>query len=556
MRISRVSSLYAPFTLALVAACSSADDASPTDGTDGAIDSSAIDTAPSKEDTLHVDTNDANDANDTGSFDSNETGIVDAAKDGAADAVADAVTDASLDASADASGGCTAWIGATDGKSKVIGVYSLPKSTLLKSVDPLLTDADVTAGVASGALADGPGPGSGLEYLGGCSFAMVTDRGPNVDHLTSAGKVDGKVFPMLAFTPTIVTVGATGSGTGTLAIEATLPILDASGGAVTGLPNGDPTSGFYDVVFGSIAGTTPLTFEGAAGGFAVGSRHVSGGLDTEDVRRLPSGDFVVVDEYSPSISIVDGKTGHVKVRYVPDGLAIAGAPYPVKAILPKIFLQRRINKGFEGLAVSADGKTIYAVLQGSMGDDKTYGATLVNRVVVLDLTSPLDASVIGQYVVLHDTAVSYGAAAKDQAKVYFNSATWLRKDHLLMLERVSGRMRLVDVDLAAATNLTGAAATTLDPEDVSGASGKGYAAMGITPGKRTVVFDTADLATGSLYATTSGGVDPDKIEGLAIVDANTIAIANDDDFGIGTNPGEVSRVWVLRLPAPLMLATP
>ena len=43
-------------------------------------------------------------------------------------------------------------------------------------------------------------------------------------------------------------------------------------------------------------------------------------------------------------------------------------------------------------------------------------------------------------------------------------------------------------------------------------------------------------------------IDTDKMEGLAVLDPHRVAIANDNDFGIGDNTSEYpSRVWVIRL---------
>ena len=38
-----------------------------------------------------------------------------------------------------------------------------------------------------------------------------------------------------------------------------------------------------------------------------------------------------------------------------------------------------------------------------------------------------------------------------------------------------------------------------------------------------------------------------KLEGLAILNPNEVAISNDNDFGIGDFPGAISKVWVIRL---------
>ena len=38
-----------------------------------------------------------------------------------------------------------------------------------------------------------------------------------------------------------------------------------------------------------------------------------------------------------------------------------------------------------------------------------------------------------------------------------------------------------------------------------------------------------------------------KLEGLSILNANTVSISNDNDFGIGDAPGRSSKVWQIRL---------
>jgi len=43
------------------------------------------------------------------------------------------------------------------------------------------------------------------------------------------------------------------------------------------------------------------------------------------------------------------------------------------------------------------------------------------------------------------------------------------------------------------------------------------------------------------------GITDFKLEGLSILNANTVSISNDNDFGIGDNPGRPSQVWQIRL---------
>jgi hypothetical protein len=47
------------------------------------------------------------------------------------------------------------------------------------------------------------------------------------------------------------------------------------------------------------------------------------------------------------------------------------------------------------------------------------------------------------------------------------------------------------------------------------------------------------------------GIDSRKIEGLAVLSPTEVALANDNDFGIGANPNSVSTVYTIRLGTPL-----
>jgi len=151
------------------------------------------------------------------------------------------------------------------------------------------------------------------------------------------------------------------------------------------------------------------------------------------------------------------------------------------------------------------------------------------------------------------TALLAGGAQKD---VFYNSAAYLAPDKLVIIERISnptagmpGRLTLVVADFANATNLVGhpkLGEGTLDPEKPSP---PGYVALGITPATTTVVFDSNEIPE-FLNSPPGGAPTPDKLEGLAVINRTTVAIADDNDFGI-LNVNDRSRIWVLRLKAPM-----
>src|SRR5688572_27674242 len=82
-------------------------------------------------------------------------------------------------------GAACAFDGDSDGTARILGHYTLP-ATSVRRLNPWLTQGDLNEALANGAkTVEHPGIGSGLDYLGNCSFAMVTDRGPNGDRATN-----------------------------------------------------------------------------------------------------------------------------------------------------------------------------------------------------------------------------------------------------------------------------------------------------------------------------------------------------------------------------------
>jgi alkaline phosphatase len=232
--------------------------------------------------------------------------------------------------------------------------------------------------------------------------------------------------------------------------------------------------------------------------------------------------------------------GQILMRYTPTSKPLPNATYPVKAILPEIFAQRRDNKGFENLALSADGKFAYALLQAPMGSvkDPRYADSRVIRVVKLDLSDPLNAKVVGEYLALTSPAKEYSEKLK-QDKISWSDADWVAPDKLLIIERGKGLVKLMLLDFSGASNiLERDDASSLVFEDAT----CDLAKLGVKPAQAQEIVSTRDLS----------GIASDKIEGLVIVSPTEIALSNDNDFGIGENKtGEPSMIWLIRLAQPL-----
>lgn len=353
-------------------------------------------------------------------------------------------------------------------------------------------------------------------------FWMVTDRGPNGE--ATVGEETRVTFPVADFDPIIVHVRLID---GEIEILDALPIVGDSGAPVTGVAN---LEGHDDQPY-NFDGSEALPFNPS-------------GLDTEGLVRTAAGDFWLAEEYSPSIIHV-GADGKVIARYTPKGITLDGADYPVYDTLPAIYGDRRGNRGFEGLAISGDGSTLYAALQSPLyvPDADTGKASVNTRILAVDTAT---GKAVAEYVYQFDDVNAFDPSAKGKTDAMkLSSIVWLDEHTLLVDERTDPVAKLYTVDLANATNILGsefddaAAAPSLEASN-------DLAATDVEPVAKSLVVDLSTL-----------GELPIKIEGVAVIDEHTIAIANDNDFQIGevgadgnnVNTGVPSQVFIIDIPA-------
>ena len=367
------------------------------------------------------------------------------------------------------------------------------------------------------------GFGSGLAVTGG-SWYFLTDRGPNVDLATA----DHKLFPVPGYAPRI---GEFRWRRDSLAFVRQITLH---------LPDGHPLSG--------LPAPKGLGASGEVGHGLDGAELApdANGVDTEGLVALPDGSFWVSEEYGPWLLYVD-RDGTVRERVGP-------FPGPGRR-LPAVLASRRSNRGMEGLALVPGTMTLAGLMQGPLDNPKAAGRnSRALRLVLFDTRSGTSR----QLVYLTEAP---GNRITEVAAV---SAT-----RFLVVE-IDGKvprhptdpsrfMRIMQVDITGATDVSDSAdgprgrlfgGRTLEelPSD-------SLAALGITPASTRVVVDLLDPALAYPY---------DKPEGLVVVDRQTIALVNDDDFGIdadgkgGIGPkrgadGAVigNEVWLLRLAAPL-----
>jgi alkaline phosphatase len=416
--------------------------------------------------------------------------------------------------------------------AQILHQYTLPRLSLTKFG---YSQAELDAARPNGLIvSDRPGFGSGLEHVHGDFFIGVTDRGPNIDHFpvdalcaATSSSADGKTYPLPQFTPAIVLFRATGNG---LFVDKVLNLVDGNGAPVTGLSNDDSD----DKPFGSPCETSPLPFN-------------PNGMDVEDIHTLPGGRFIGVEENKPSVFVGQLATGVVEKRYTPSGKPLSGATYAVSELFPAILTQRRNNRGFESLAVTPDGGTAYVATQSPLGSTSSgspYRDSRVLRVFRLDVRDPLIVKITGQFVVVMSPVSAYPAGNR-QRDLKLSAMSWVTDDKLLLLERSDevdkGGVRLLLVDLSGATDISHlATADSLDIEDVN----QGPSSLGITTATSAVVFEEFETDAKRFFPAY-------KLEGLAILNKNEVAIINDNDFGIAGVPDAATQLWVLRLASQL-----
>ncbi|NUP16314.1 MAG: esterase-like activity of phytase family protein [Streptomyces sp.] len=331
-------------------------------------------------------------------------------------------------------------------------------------------------------------------------FWTVTDRGPN-----GQIKVDGKkrrTFPVPGFDPAIVKIRVSGD---TVRVLDAIPVTTASGKPVTGLPNQegrDEAPYSYDA-------RTALAFN-------------ANGLDTEGIVRAADGSFWLVDEYGPSLVHVSAR-GRVLTRYVPKGLGLTGTDYPVVEALPAVLLHRKINRGFEGLAQLSGGDLVMAVQSPLSLPDTDAGEA--SRTTRLLRFSPKKKAVTAEYAYRFDPVNVVDPGEDDPSELKISSVVSVGGNRLLVEERTDKAARLQLVRLDRASNILGGPwdddTTSPSLEQLDDPASSGVPVLA----KKLVV----DLGTVT-------GV-PGKIEGVARVDHDTLALINDNDFGMTDGAG-------------------
>ncbi|MGQ9838219.1 MAG: esterase-like activity of phytase family protein [Cyanobacteriota bacterium] len=400
----------------------------------------------------------------------------------------------------------------------------------------------------------------------------ASDRGPNLDCQNSSespigiadfclgqdGNPDeeGKVFPVLTFAPSIykLQLQVQGDRWVPLLLE-TLPLKDSQGQPITGLPNDLPPRP-EDITKLSSSDAVVANTENAYDARGMLLSFDQNGLDVEGLAQAPDGSFWLADEYAPSL-IHAAADGRILERIVPDdsGLVnpITGRPmsvcdalkegtetnpaarYPITCALPAILNLRSLNRGFENLAISNDGKTLYFAAQSPLANPSKAAYKNSRNVRIFTASLQADGSfdkVTGEYVYLLDLPETFlKDESSKQNDVKLSEMSISPQGQLIQLERISKTTKLYQVDLNQATNILGTDWDSTQKQP-SLEEQTDLAAVGIVPVDKKLIFNS-DTDLPNPIA---------KIEGVAFLDDQQVLLVNDNDFGISGNPTALSVV--------------
>ncbi|WP_445629588.1 phytase [Nostoc sp. DSM 114167] len=362
----------------------------------------------------------------------------------------------------------------------------------------------------------------GFAANGNLKFVTNTDRGPN-------GEPDGVKRPFLLpdFQPEIVSFELNRT-TGEISITNRTELFRQDGTTpLTGLPN-------LQAVGNGLAYTDEIAVD-------LDNNVLPNdplGADLEGIVVAENGDYWLVDEYRPAIYHFN-TNGKLIDRFIPQGTATA--PNPDRSagtfgteVLPAVYAQRRNNRGFE--AVALEGNKLYAFIQSAIdnpdvANDATSKASLNLRILEFDIATK---QVTGEYLYRLE-----GLPGTDK----IGDAVSLGNGKLAVVERddnatSAGNKLIYQIDLAGATNINNSANFTLPVgKTIEQLTSTELAAANITPVSKSLIANAAQL----------GYTGVEKLEGLALVAPNTLALINDNDFNITGNTA-AEKLGILELP--------
>jgi 2',3'-cyclic-nucleotide 2'-phosphodiesterase (5'-nucleotidase family) len=348
----------------------------------------------------------------------------------------------------------------------------------------------------------------------GHTFWTINDRGLNIAH-ELGGRAD-KVFPFPGYHHKLLRVRIENGAVAVLSTDSIRSLEDASL-FTTGLVSTKASTGETALrmrLDSAKVDTTP--------GNALSA--VPYGYDFESVRRFGNSLFLS-DEYGPFVVEVDLAT-----------LRIGKEWHPGHG-LPEVLKKRRANRGMEAMAVTPSGKVV-GILQSPMYNQAGGGNTNSTRDGEMVRMLWLDPVSGNTKEFLYPLDLENGNRRGRDTKV--SEMVALSETRFLVLEQGvenAGpklyRIDIHEIDIAHATDVSGTGTDGLlvggrTLEELATIPGA-IARTSIRPAAKRVLVE--DLIRATPWTS-------EKPEGLAIVDDSTLAIGNDNDYGMTDYSGD------------------
>ncbi|WP_028545815.1 esterase-like activity of phytase family protein [Paenibacillus taiwanensis] len=373
------------------------------------------------------------------------------------------------------------------------------------------------------------GIGSSLTHIPGDPdnvFYSTADRGPNGEV-----EVNGKnrrTFPLASYTPSLYKIQIE---KGEIKILEQTPLKvkgtnPATGNdRITGLPN---IKGRDEVPFDSKA-EKELAYDPY-------------GLDIEGLAYNPKDDsFWISDEYGPSIVHVK-RDGTLIERIVPKGWGtqVSTPLVPARETLPAVYNKLRQNRGAEAVGITPDSKYMFMAMQSPLRNpDKSTDNSRQLRIIKLDLST---LQPVAEYVYVAEDAKQFNNLS--QSDIVISDLVVVNENTLLIDERDKNAgdkaqlKRIYAIDLSNATNILGKYDDAKQGTALEQMTIADLRANGILPPAKRTVLDAVQF-----------GYPYEKIEGLSLVNSNTLVIVNDNDFGVGSTASDNgTELWTFKLP--------
>lgn len=326
-------------------------------------------------------------------------------------------------------------------------------------------------------------------------FYLLTDRGPNV--------AEAATNSIMIATPNFVPqIGKFRLKGDSLTLESVILLKNSNGVNLNGLPNPVGAGATGESAFD--LNNSPLTPS-------------VDGIDSEGMAMASDGSFWISDEYGPHLIHFD-KTGKTIEKI---------NPFTTGRKLPLVLAKRRPNRGMEGLTITPDGKTLVGIMQFPLYNPSS--AAVANSLVIRIVTFDIITGDTKQFVYMMDNPTLQ--AVSEITAIDNNNFLVLERDGLFATDanKTSVFKKIFKITLVGATDIS-------DP--ANGANGKLFGGKTVEELKNAATLTTNNIVpvTKTLIADLMKDIPTlyphDKAEGLAVINSTTIAVSNDDDFGI------------------------